>query len=86
MPDRYRAASPGQLAPSGVPQVLIIGGKDASFASFGRSYLALAKNAGETRISAVEIPEAGHFDVIAPTVPAWKIVIEALEGLFAQVA
>ena len=85
-PDRYRAASPRQLAPSSVPQVLIIGGQDASFASFGRSYLALAKSAGETRIRAVEVPDAGHFDVIAPPLAAWQIVVRALKDLFAQIA
>ena len=86
VPDRYGAASPARLAPSGVPQVLIVGGKDASFAAFGRSYLALAKGAGETRIRSVEIPEAGHFDVIAPTVAAWHSVVQALREVFAQIA
>jgi acetyl esterase/lipase len=86
VPDRYRAASPGQLAPSGVPQLLIIGGRDASFASFGRSYLELAKSAGEPRIRAVEVPDAGHFDVIAPTGATWKIVVQALNDLFTQIA
>ena len=86
VPDRYRAASPAQLAPSGVPQVLIIGGRDSSFAPFGRSYLALAERAGETRIRAIEISEAGHFDVIAPPAPAWKIVAGALADLLAQIA
>ena len=85
VPDRYRAASPGQLAPSGVPQVLVIGGRDAAFASLGRSYLSLAKSAGDTRIRAVEIADAGHFDVIAPTTRAWPIVREAIKDVFAQI-
>jgi len=83
VPDRYRAASARQLAPSGVAQTLIIGGRDASFADFGRSYLKLARDAGESRLQAIEIPEAGHFDVIAPTTTAWAIVAKALADLFA---
>jgi len=79
--DRYAAASPGQLLPTGVPQILIIGGRDTSFASFGRSFVELARKKGETRLRAVEIPEAGHFDVIAPSTPAWKVVVRELAQL-----
>ncbi len=81
--DRYRAASPGALLPSGVPQVIAIGGLDSRFNDFGRSYAAKAKAAGERRLRVMEIPSAGHFDVIAPVTPAWKIVAEALRDLFA---
>jgi len=79
--DRYAAASPGQLLPTGVPQILIIGGRDTSFASFGRSFAELARKKSETRLRAVEIPEAGHFDVIAPATPAWKVVVHELAQL-----
>jgi acetyl esterase/lipase len=84
VPDRYRAASNALLAPIGVPQILIIGGRDAAFAPFGRSYYELARKAGETRIRAIEVPEAGHFDVIAPPSPAWRTVEQSLSDLFAQ--
>lgn len=84
VPDRYRAASARQLAPSGVPQTLIIGGRDAAFADFGRSYLKLARDAGESHLQVIEIPEAGHFDVIAPTTRAWAIVMKALSDVFAR--
>ncbi len=80
--DRYAAASPGQLLPTGVPQVLIIGGRDTSFRSFGRSFVELARSRSETHLRAVEIPEAGHFDVIAPTTTAWEVVIRELRGLY----
>lgn len=83
VPDRYRAASPAQLAPTGVPQVLIIGGRDVSFRSFGRSYYKVATAAGETSLRTIEVPAAGHFDVIAPTTAAWRIVRGALDELFA---
>jgi acetyl esterase/lipase len=79
--DRYAAASPGQLLPTGVQQILIIGGRDTLFASYGRSFVELARTRGETRLRAVEIPEAGHFDVIAPPAPAWKVVVRELAEL-----
>ena len=80
--DRYAAASPGQLLPTGVPQIVIIGGRDAAFRSFGRAYVELARKKGEARVRGVEIPEAGHFDVIAPTTCAWSVVKESLADSF----
>lgn len=80
--DRYAAASPGQLLPTGVPQILIIGGRDVSFRSFGRSFAELARQKGETKLRAIEVPEAGHFDVIAPVTPAWSVVKQSLAVLF----
>jgi acetyl esterase/lipase len=82
MPERYRAASPGEVLPTGVRTTVIIGGTDASFAAFGRSFVTLAEQAGETHIRALEIPDAGHFDVIAPISPSWPIVTGALADLF----
>lgn len=86
VPDRYRAASQIELLPHGVPQVLIIGGRDASFAEFGRSHHALALARGEGRIRAVEIADAGHFDVVAPISGAWPTVTRALADLFAGIS
>lgn len=82
VPDRYRAASPGQLAPTGVPQALVIAAHDRAFAEFGRSYYRLAKSQGEPKITIVDAPAAGHFDVIAPPTSTWAIVSKALGELF----
>lgn len=82
--DRYRAASPGELAPIGVPQAFVIAGQDAAFRDFGRSLAAIAKSAGERDIQMVEAPQAGHFDVIAPTTATWTIVRQALQDLFGR--
>jgi acetyl esterase/lipase len=84
VPDRYRAASPVKLAPIGIPQVLVVGGRDSSFASFGRSYYDLATAAGERAIRTIEVPEAGHFDVIAPTTRAWATVKNTLDDLLSK--
>jgi acetyl esterase/lipase len=84
VPDRYRAASPGELLPIGVPQAVIIGGRDQSFSAFGRSYVARATAAGERQLQLIEVPNAGHFDVIAPSTATWSIVRKALQDLFAK--
>jgi acetyl esterase/lipase len=79
--DRYAAANPGQLLPTAVPQGVIIGARDISFRSFGRAYVELARSNGEKQLRAIEIPAAGHFDVIAPTTSAWTVVIRELREL-----
>lgn len=84
VPDRYRAASPGELLPIGIPQAVIIGGRDQSFHAFGRSYVDRAKAAGERQLRVIDVPDSGHFDVIAPGTKTWAVVRTALEGVFAQ--
>jgi acetyl esterase/lipase len=85
VPERYRAASPGQLLPIGVPQIVVIAGRDASFAPLGRAYVTLAAAAGDVLLRVVDAPEAGHFDVIAPTTPTWSMVKRALDDLFEDI-
>jgi acetyl esterase/lipase len=82
VPERYRDVSPAQLLPIGVPQVLVVGGQDRGFGPYGRAYHALAVAARDSLARLVEIPASGHFDVIAPTTPAWRVVVESLRGLF----
>lgn len=84
--DRYRAASPGELLPIGVPQAIVIAHRDERFLEFGRSYAAKAKNAGDEQLVVVDAPQSGHFDVIAPTTTTWGIVRQALDDLFAKTA
>lgn len=81
VPERYRAASPGEIVPT-VPTIAIIGGQDAPFAPFGRSLVTRAQQAGEKNVRMIEIADANHFDVIAPPSAAWTVVIGALDQLF----
>ena len=85
-PDRYAAASPMQLVPIAVPQVMVIGAQDRMWAPIGRSYLARALAAGDSTVQAVEAPESGHFDLLAPTTSTWPIVFTALKQLVARIA
>lgn len=84
--DRYRAASPGHLLPIGVPQAIVIAGKDVAFGALGRSYYTRAVAAGDAKMKLVEAPASGHFDVIAPTTPAWRIVMQSLHDVFETVS
>lgn len=80
-PARYTAASLMQLAPIDVPTEVVIGEADDSWRPVGRAYLARAAERGDKRIHAVEVPGAGHFDVIAPMTPAWRDVMAGLRLL-----
>jgi acetyl esterase/lipase len=47
---------------------------------FGQSYEAVAQRSGD-RVDMIVIEGAGHFEVIAPTTPAWAIVQERVMSL-----
>lgn len=85
-PDRYAAASPMQLAPIPAPQVHVIGAQDRTWAPIGRAYLTRALATGDSTVQAVEAPESGHFDLLAPTTATWPIVFNALKQLVARIA
>ena len=71
--ERYAQASPVELLPFGVRQVLIVGADDAVMPAGAReSYEAAAKKAGDT-VEVIVVP-GGHFEVIAPTSDAWPAV------------
>lgn len=74
VPQRYAQASPAELLPLGIRQVLIVGAEDGVMPPKSRdAYVAAALKAGD-RAEVVTIPGAGHFEVVAPTSAAWPIV------------
>ncbi len=78
---RYRDASPAELLPLGVEQILITGTKDLLVPpKFGNEYKAAAQERGD-QIEMIEIEHAGHFEVIAPNSSAWPIVERAVLSL-----
>lgn len=84
-PDRYAAASPMKLVPVGVPQIVVVGARDSSWGPSGRTYYARARAAGDDEVELRIAPEAGHFDVIAPTTTSWPVVMKALADAFADI-
>lgn len=81
VPERYRDVSPGNLAPIGVPQILMVGGQDRNWGPPGRAYHAMATAVHDTLAKLVEAPASGHFDIVAPTTTTWPLVMQSLRTL-----
>lgn len=80
-PARYRQASPIELVPLGVPERLLHGVKDDVVPiEMSRRFQAAASAAGDDA-RLIEIPNAGHFDLIDPRAPAWPRVDDAIRQL-----
>jgi acetyl esterase/lipase len=76
---RYRAVSPAELLPLGVPQVLVHGARDEVVPpSMSRGYQVEAVKAGD-RATYIAVDGAGHRDVIDPDSSAWAATLSALE-------
>ncbi len=74
---RLRSASPAAGLPLGVPQVVVAGGRDPIVPPTTlRGYVARAKAAGDA-VALVEVPEAGHFELVTPGSSAWEKVRDA---------
>ena len=72
VPERYAVADPAALPPPAVPVTLVHGTADDQVpVGMSRAF-----PAGRL----VEIPGAGHFDLIDPESPAWPRVMAALAG------
>ncbi|MGA2135984.1 MAG: alpha/beta hydrolase [Bryobacteraceae bacterium] len=73
-PDRYRQASPIELAPLGIPERLLHGlSDDVVPIEISRRFERAAVAAGDQAVL-TELPGAGHFDLIDPRTPAWTQV------------
>jgi pimeloyl-ACP methyl ester carboxylesterase len=81
LPQRYHDASPAELLPLGVKQILITGTKDSLVPpKYGKEYEAAARETGD-KIEMIEIENAGHFELIAPNSSAWPTVERAVQSL-----
>lgn len=80
VPDRYQQASPDELLPLDVPQVLLHGvdDEDVPFAMSER-YVERASAAGDD-IELVRLP-GGHFEPVDPSTEQWRQVLEAVQRL-----
>ncbi|HSZ60642.1 MAG TPA: alpha/beta hydrolase [Terriglobales bacterium] len=78
VPDHYREADPMELTIRQARQWLIHGSEDEVVPpEFSRDYAAHKKKAGES-VELLEIPHAGHFDLIDPSAEAFKEVKRVL--------
>jgi acetyl esterase/lipase len=76
-PERYHATSPVELLPLGVRQKVHAG---RMFAEQAEAYEDLARRA-EDPVTAIIIPDAGHFEFIDPESTAWPRVLESVRRL-----
>jgi acetyl esterase/lipase len=74
VPDRYRAANPGDLLPLSVRQVLLQGTNDDQIpAQLPLRYAENARRQGDV-VEVISLPHADHFDVVDPQSKAWLVV------------
>jgi len=77
--DAYADTSPAELLPSGVKVVMVHGAYDSVMPPYtGLAYATRARKAGD-KAEVVVIPDAGHFDLVMPTTPAWKAIVGIVE-------
>lgn len=80
-PDPYAHASPSRLSAPGVIRVMLHGAREqVAPVRLGHAYAAQAATRGET-VRVMELPAAGHFEVITPGTSAWAIVVDTLSEL-----
>lgn len=76
----FAETSPVALLPSGVPVTLVHGIYDGiAYPALGLAHAQRARRAGD-RAELFVVPNAGHFEVIAPGTRAFEIVAAAIEG------
>jgi acetyl esterase/lipase len=84
MPERYSTASPVNLLPAGVPQVLIHGTIDEAVPyELSERYRAAASAAGD-RCELLALPGLGHFELIDPHSTAWPGVVGAIKRVLSD--
>jgi acetyl esterase/lipase len=81
LPDRYSAASPGNLLPFHVPQLLIQGTEDDQIPpELPERWAEMARRLGDTAIVNM-VPSADHLDVVDPESRAWGTVRDGVKGM-----
>jgi acetyl esterase/lipase len=79
MPERYRAASPAERLPLGVPLLLTHGGRDEIVPPLMTERFAAAARAAGDRVDVVIEPGEDHFGHLEPGNPLWRAVTAWLE-------
>lgn len=77
----YADTSPVDLLPLGARQTIVSGGLDPIVpASFGHGWVEAARARGDSPTE-LDLPRAGHFELIDPSDPDWNIVARAIRRL-----
>lgn len=81
VPERYRFADTAQMAPIGVPQILILGDHDTAWTPVARAYLKSARAAGDVQITPIAASESGHFEMIDPGTSTFSLVLKSARSV-----
>lgn len=84
--DAFLDTSPADLLPLNVPQILIQGARDPIVPPAQGAHYAARAEAVKERVEVVTIPNAGHFELIAPWTPAWGPITEVFKRALPTVA
>ena len=78
---RYAAASPSEMVPLGIPQLIVHGDADDRVpVELSREYVGTAADAGDTVVYD-ELEGVDHFALIDPTSVAWSKIVRGLDQL-----
>jgi len=78
-PQRYQLASGTARLPLRVPQYIVIGQHDKSWAPVGRLYVDKARRRGNSP-QVINASESGHFEMIDPDSSTWSLVLQAAKS------
>lgn len=78
-PQRYQAGSGTDRLPLSVPQYIVIGEHDKSWAPVGRMYIEQALKQGNSP-TVINATESGHFEMIDPDSSTWPLVLKAAKA------
>ena len=81
----YADTSPAELLPMGTRAVMVHGAYDHVLPPYiGRDYAVLARAEGDP-VEVMTVPDAGHFDLVIATTPAWKAVVRTIARELARI-
>lgn len=81
VPDRYKIASPAEMLPLKVEQIMITGAQDTILPpKYSQEYEKQARQSGD-KVTLRVVENTGHFEVIAPGTIAWSVVEDAVKSL-----
>ena len=81
VPDRYAQASPKNLVPLGVPQVILMGEhEDFVPRALAEDYVRVATQGGD-QARLIVIPGVGHFEIASPRASTWPQVESVIRSL-----
>lgn len=81
-PERYAQASPQQMRLGAVPSRLVQGAKDPIVPVSQAENFAKKAIAASADSKVILLPEAGHFDLVAPQAPFWPQILQTVTSVF----